>query len=434
MKKKQDKPKEAAGLRRRAEERLSESKREGALPRTEGETPRLLHELQVHQIELEMQNEELRQSRAEVEAGLTRYTELYDFAPVGYFTLGRGDEIRQVNLTGARLLGVERARLVGGRFGLFVSEADRPAFNTFLREIFENQAKETCEVKLLREENYPPSPKGCGEAGQIYVRIEAAASEDGQECRAMVVDITDRKRMEERLVQSEKLRAMGEMAGGVAHDFNTALAIILGNTHLLLRMVQDEEFKDEEFKKLLKVIEDEAQESAQTVRRLLEFTQKGGYENLSQIDLNAVVKEAVEITKSRWKDEVQQKGLHIGTILNLEKVPPVAGVVSELKEVIANMIINAVEAMPGGGWIKIRTFEKEGSCVQISDSGMGMTEEVKKKVFEPFFTTEPFTRTGLGLSMSYGIVRRLGGEIEVESRLGQGTIFTITLPIAKEGR
>jgi two-component system NtrC family sensor kinase len=84
--------------------------------------------------------------------------------------------------------------------------------------------------------------------------------------------------------------------------------------------------------------------------------------------------------------------------------------------------------MPGGGKIEIRTFEREGVCIQISDSGIGMTEEVRKKLFEPFFTTQPFTHTGLGLSMSYGIVRRLGGGIEVESRSGEGATFTITLP------
>jgi len=234
--------------------------------------------------------------------------------------------------------------------------------------------------------------------------------------------------MEERLLQAEKLRAVGEMAGGVAHDFNNALAIILGNTQLLLTSVQDEELT-----KSLKAIESEAQESAQTVRRLLEFTRKDGCEAVSEVDLNAVVKEAVETTKSKWKDDVQEKGVHIGLILNLEKVPPVAGVASELKEVIANMIVNATEAMPGGGRIEIRTFEREGVCIQISDSGTGMTEEVRKKIFEPFFTTQPFTHTGLGLSMSYGIVRRLGGGIEVESRVGEGATFTITLPVLARG-
>jgi PAS domain S-box-containing protein len=245
---------------------------------------------------------------------------------------------------------------------------------------------------------------------------------------AFIKDITERRRMEERLLQAEKLRAVGEMAGGVAHDFNNALAVILGNTQLLLSSVHDEELI-----KLLKAIEGEAQESAQTVRRLLEFTRKDGYEAVSEVDLNDVVKEAVETTRAKWKDDVQDKGGHIGLIMNLGKIPRVVGVASELKEVIANMIVNAAEAMPGGGRIEIRTFEREGVCIQISDSGIGMTEEVRKKLFEPFFTTQPFTHTGLGLSMSYGIVRRLGGGIEVESRSGEGATFTITLPIPAGG-
>ena len=150
---------EAAELRRRAEEQLRGSKTEGARPQTEDETQRLLHELQVHQIELEMQNEELRRARAELEVALEKYTDLYDFAPVGYLTLGPDDEIRQVNLTGARLLGVERSRLVGGRFGVFVGEADRPAFRAFLEKVFESQEKESCEVALLQGESAPPSSR-----------------------------------------------------------------------------------------------------------------------------------------------------------------------------------------------------------------------------------------------------------------------------------
>ena len=233
MKKNKNSSTGGAELRRQAEERLRANKTERAPARTKAESQRLLHELEVHQIELEMQNEELQQSRAEVEAGLTRYTNLYDFAPVGYFTLGRDGAIRQVNLTGARLLVVERSRLASGRFGLFVSEADRPAFNTFLRNVFESQAKETCEVKLLREGNRPPSPKGYGEAGppspkgygeagHIYARIEAAASEDGQECRAVVVDITEHKRTEETLKKSvDKYRILLENVKDLPTDDKT---------------------------------------------------------------------------------------------------------------------------------------------------------------------------------------------------------------------
>ena len=153
MKKDRNTSAEAAELRRRAEARLRAAATKGTPARTETDTQRLVHELQVHQIELEMQNEELRQSRAEVEAGLERYTELYDFAPVGYLTLGRDGAIRQVNLTGARLLGVERARLLGRRFGVFVGAPDRSGFQAFLEKVFASQAKEVCEVALLKEGN-----------------------------------------------------------------------------------------------------------------------------------------------------------------------------------------------------------------------------------------------------------------------------------------
>jgi len=137
MKKGRSTSADAAELRRRAEERLRASRTDAGAP-TEAEVRRLLSELQVHQIELELQNEELRQSRAEVEAGLERYTELYDFAPVGYVTLGRDGSIRQMNLAGASMLGAERARLSGRRFRDFVHEADRGGFQAFLENVPSN--------------------------------------------------------------------------------------------------------------------------------------------------------------------------------------------------------------------------------------------------------------------------------------------------------
>ena len=154
---------------------------------------RLLHELQVHQIELELQNEELRGSRAEVEAGLERFTDLYDFAPVGYVTLGRDGVVRQVNLAGASMLGAERARLSGRRFGDFVGEADRGGFQAFLEKAFALQAKEVCEVALRN--------KG---KGPQYVQLTATAAQDGQECRVVIADITARKQAEEALSAAEE--------------------------------------------------------------------------------------------------------------------------------------------------------------------------------------------------------------------------------------
>ncbi len=190
---------EGAELRRRAEEQVEEQKAQPTGYGTDTDKLRLIHELQVHQVELEMQNEELIQARKEVEAGLEQFTDLYDFAPVGYFTFDREGFIRQVNLAGAALLGVERSRLVGRRFGVFVSEADRPVFNGFLDKVFNGQAKETCEIVLPKEEN------------QLFVRIEAAVSRDGQECRTAVMDITERKLAEEARYKSEQIyHALGE--------------------------------------------------------------------------------------------------------------------------------------------------------------------------------------------------------------------------------
>jgi CheY-like chemotaxis protein len=191
--------------------------------------------------------------------------------------------------------------------------------------------------------------------------------------------------------------------------------------------------KDEEFKEALQTIEKVAKGSAQTVRRLQDFTRRKVHQELYRLNVNSIVKDAIEITRPKWRDEAQSKGIRIEMVSNGEEIPPVAGSASELREMITNMVFNAIEAMPEGGRIEIRTFQRgEKVCIEISDTGMGIKEEVRKKIFEPFFTTRPFSNTGLGLSMSYGVIKRMGGEIDVESKVGQGTSFTISLPICFE--
>jgi PAS domain S-box-containing protein len=185
MKKNHDPPADAAGLRRRAEERLKRQKPQAGGQPTERETARLVHELQVHQIELEMQNEELGKTRAKADTLLAQYTDLYDFAPTGYFNLTRNGTILAVNLTGASLLGLERARLLNRRLGFLVSEADRPAFNALLEKTFAEGNRQCCEVAIPRAETEP-----------LFVRVEAVVSDDRRECRAAVLDVTDRHRSE----------------------------------------------------------------------------------------------------------------------------------------------------------------------------------------------------------------------------------------------
>ena len=186
-----------AALRRAAEARLK-SRPATRPPETEADLRRLQHELEVHQIELEMQNEELRASQAEIKAGLERYTELFDFAPAGCFNLTADGTIGLVNLTGARLLGSECARLLGRRFGLFVAETDRRAFHDFLARVFASDGKQTCELTLA-DDARPP----------LIVNVKATRSPDGRECRVVVIDITERKGEEAKLAASERhLRAI----------------------------------------------------------------------------------------------------------------------------------------------------------------------------------------------------------------------------------
>ena len=193
MKKDPNQPAAAAELRRRAEERLQTRQQtpqsairnpQSPIPNPQS-TPQIVHELEVHQIELEMQNEELQRARASAEALLAQYTDLYEFAPTGYYNLAADGTILAVNLTGARLLGLDRAQLLKRRFTLLVSQADRPVLNACLAKTFAGESRECCEVALLRAGQEP-----------LFVRVEAVVSAGRLECRAAVLDVADRHRAE----------------------------------------------------------------------------------------------------------------------------------------------------------------------------------------------------------------------------------------------
>ena len=183
---KTNQPANATEMRRHAEQRLqTREQTPQSTIRNPQSAQRLVHELQVHQIELEMQNEELQQARAKADALLAQYTDLYDFAPTGYFNLAADGTILAVNLTGAGLLGIGRAQLLKRRLGFLVAEADRPVFNAFLEKTFAGKDRECCEVALLKAKTAP-----------LFVRIEAVVFEDRRECRAAMLDVTDRHRAE----------------------------------------------------------------------------------------------------------------------------------------------------------------------------------------------------------------------------------------------
>jgi len=358
----------------------------------------------------------------EIKQSEERYRTVVESAHDGVCVIGRDFRFKYVNKRITGIHGYAQEELVGMDFRQFLDEeSSKLVDDRFVRWRRGERLSSLFELKIFRKD---------GEIRNVEISARAIKDSKGNvNFVCFVKDITEKRKMEDQLIQNEKLRALGEMASGVAHDFNNALAAILGNTQLLLYNVRDEEIKES-----LQIIEKVARDSAQTVRRLQDFTRRRIHQELFKLDVNSVIKDAIEITKPKWKDEVQGRGIYIDMVTNFEKVPPVLGNGSEMREVIANMIFNAIEAMPEGGKIEIQTFQRrEKVYVKISDTGIGMSEEVRKKIFEPFFTTKPFSNTGLGLSMSYGIVKRFGGEIEVESRVGKGTTFTVLLPIKLEG-
>ena len=225
----------------------------------------------------------------------------------------------------------------------------------------------------------------------------------------------------------EKLRALGEMASGVAHDFNNVLAVILGRVQLLQRKLDDPTFR-----RWLSIVEQAALDGAQTVRQIQEFTRVRRDQPTQTVDLNQAVRDAVEMTRTRWRDESQSRGIEIRLALDLGVVPPVDGQPSELREVADEPRLNAVDALPRGGAIRIATRLRDSEVeLSVSDTGVGMSDSVRRRIFEPFFSTKGPRGTGLGLAMVYGIVSRHGGEILVDSTEGAGSTFTIRLPVGQ---
>jgi signal transduction histidine kinase/ActR/RegA family two-component response regulator len=261
-------------------------------------------------------------------------------------------------------------------------------------------------------------------ANQVGISIENA-----QLFSDLKQTLQELKQAQDQIVQVEKLRAMGEMASGVAHDFNNVLAVILGNIQLLLH--QFDHLNHEEIRERLRVIERSSKDGAETIRRMQEFTGMRKDKEFIHISINQVVDEVVAITQPRWKDQAQERGIQIQLIKELGDIPSILGNPSELREVLMNIIFNAIDAMPEGGKLTISTQSQTDDWVEITiaDTGIGMTEEVKKRIFDPFFTTKGVTNSGLGLSVSYGIVKRHGGEILVESKPGRGTTFIFHLPV-----
>jgi PAS domain S-box-containing protein len=237
-------------------------------------------------------------------------------------------------------------------------------------------------------------------------------------------DITEQKEERERAARADKLRALGQLASGVAHDFNNSLAAILGRAQLLRRQLNDQALV-----RNLDIIQTAAEDAAATVRRIQTFARKSPVKEFEVLDVGGLLHDAVEITRTRWENEARLRGLEYDVTLDSESDCTTHGSASELREVFVNLIVNAVDAMPRGGNLGITCRRHDERLqLQFSDNGMGMPEEVRQKIFEPFFSTKGAHGTGLGLSVSYSIIERHEGSISVTSEAGNGTTFNIDLP------
>ena len=237
---------------------------------------------------------------------------------------------------------------------------------------------------------------------------------------------------QEQMIQQERLKALGTMASGIAHDFNNALGPIVGYSDILLAHPQTLDDK-EKTKEYLRTMNTSAKDAAAVVDRLRDFYRyREDNEFLQLVDLNDIVREAISLSQPRWKVMTQAEGKEIDLQAELaHDLPAIQGNESDLRSVLTNLIFNAVDAMPLGGVLMIST-NQVGDWVQIevSDTGTGMTEEVKKQALEPFFTTKAEGGTGLGLAMMVsGIVKRFGGLLNIESELDKGSKFTVSLPL-----
>jgi PAS domain S-box-containing protein len=252
--------------------------------------------------------------------------------------------------------------------------------------------------------------------------------EDGKVVSVLGVarDVTDERRVAERSQQADKLRALGQLASGVAHDVNNDLAAILGRVQRIMRAAEYEGVRQE-----LSVVETAALDCAQTVRRIQNFARQQGDANLEPVDLNGLVRDAIEITRTRWLDDARSRGLAYTVQFEAGELHPVMGDGSQLREVFVNLIINALDAMPTGGALKISSLEERAEAfVRFNDEGTGISKTIRERIFEPFFTTKGALGTGMGLAVSYGIMTRHNGRIEVDSDVGRGSTFTLVFPSA----
>jgi PAS domain S-box-containing protein len=420
-------PSKATKLRQKAEEQLNMKSSKKTSPLSEADILRLNHELQVHQIELVIQNEELKLAKEEAENNAQKYTELYDFAPMGYFTFSTEGEIIGLNFGGAKMLGKERSNLLGNRFGFFVSEDTKPIFNNFLNKVFTSNIKESCELSLSIRGN-----------SEMYVQLAGTNSENGKQCFATMLDITERKLADQALKESEKKLVQlnadkDRFISILGHDLRNPFNGLLGLSNLLNENIQD--FNIEQIKKMGGLINKTAHSTFNLLEDILLWarTQQGKVpfmqQNLSFRDLCNVIQETL-ITTAIAKNIT----IHYSFTDKLS----VFADGEMLKTVLRNLITNAIKFTNSGGTINISAVQTPSTTtISVSDNGVGISPDDLAKLFafgqiQTTKGTADEKGTGLGLLLCKEFVEKHGGRIWVESTEGKGSTFSFSIPAKKQ--
>ena len=400
------------------------------------DTQRLIQELEVHQIELEMQNRELMVTRSAIEETLRQYQELYDFAPAGYFSLSHIGTILKTNLTGAKMLGTERKQLEKQRFGIFVAAASRETFATFLDDVFlKNSGPQTCEVELLS-----------GGGAPLWVQVKAS-TENWEDCSAVMVDITARKNFEQEILRlnasleqrvEERTRELtranrikDEFLAMMSHELRTPLAGILGFSEILLDGTRGP--LNEKQMVGVQVIQSSGTHLLNLINDILDVTkiESGNFELYPE---SVDVLEISEASLALIQQLAHKKSIAVGF-----STLPFARINADpqrLKQILINLLSNAIKFTPSQGSVKLEITPEAAAGrmrFSITDTGIGISPEDLPKLFMPFVQLDSklsrqFNGTGLGLSLVKKLVEMHGGNVDVQSEVGCGSCFSFSLP------
>jgi len=386
------------------------------------ETIRTVHELQVHQIELEMQNEELRQKQVELDLALQMYFDLYELAPVGYCSLSEHGLILRANLTAARLLGAVRGSMLKQRFSSFIHPMDQDIFYRHRLDLVNTGEPQAFDLRLLKRDKTT-----------FWAHLEASLAQnpgDDSTCRLVLSDISERKeteaqqrRMEALLQQSQKMESLGVLAGGVAHDMNNVLAAILGLASTNLEKVPPESPAHQGFATIIRA----AERGGQTVKGLLSFARQTPTEE-RHLDMNNLIQEGARLLEHTTLAKID---LVLDLAVDLR---PILGDASALAHALMNLCVNAVDAMPPNGTLTLRTRNVDSAWIEVvvEDTGAGMSKQVLEKAMDPFFTTKEVGKgTGLGLALVYRTIETHHGQVDIQSAPGKGTRVRLRLPICE---